>query len=205
MILMNNIIDESNANIHKKCIECRLPLSFKDKRLAKELIEYVRNSITPEIRDRFNLREAVGLAAPQINVLKQMFAIYFYDIDETFYNFVAVNPEIIEVSKELIYLPEGEGCLSVNRETDNLLTPRHKEITARFLKIVEGEKPIWVTQTFKDYPAIVFQHEYDHLQGTLFADKMFKELPDAKPVFDLDKIRAEYQAKVDAVNTKEIK
>ena len=35
-------------------------------------------------------------------------------------------------------------------------------------------------------PAVVFQHEYDHLDGILFTDKMYDELPNVTPLFELE-------------------
>lgn len=187
MILMNNIIDESNKNIFKESKPCRLPISFADKRLARRMHEYITNSITPDICEKYDLRPAVGLAAPQVNILKRMFAVHFDNIDGVQYSFAAFNPVIIERSEEIIYLPGGEGCLSVNRETEGL-TPRNKKITATFIKWDFINPPKEVTETFEGYPAIVFQHEYDHLSGTLFVDTIALELPNAEPAFDIEEI-----------------
>lgn len=183
MITMTDIITEDKANIHKPSRPCRLPLSFQDKRLGRTLHEYVTNSITPEIRDRYKLREAVGIASPQINVLKRVFAVHFNDLDGKLYSFVAYNPEIVYKSKEMIYLPGGEGCLSVDRETTGL-TPRHQTIQLKYLKWDMVNKPEWVTETFTGYPAIVMQHECKHLDGLLYVDDIHETLENAKPAFE---------------------
>ena len=43
-----------------------------------------------------------------------------------------------------------------------------------------------MTLELKNYPAIVFQHEYDHLNGILFTEKMFSELANATPVWEIE-------------------
>jgi peptide deformylase len=73
----------------------------------------------------------------------------------------------------MTYLPGGEGCLSVTRPTDGLVTPRHLKIIAKCSLLDMGTLKIkTVKLTLFGYPAIVFQHEYDHLDGILFVDKL---------------------------------
>lgn len=183
MITMRNMVPEETKNLHLKSKLVKTPLSISDKRLGKEMHEFIVNSQTPEIRDKYNLREAVGLASPQIGIYKQMFAVYFRDVDNTLYSFVAFNPEIVEKSEELIYLNGGEGCLSVERETKGL-TPRHKWLVAKFYKWDLENKPVLVTERFEGYPAIVFQHEYNHLQGKLYCDDLVLEPTNMAPCFE---------------------
>ena len=121
------------------------------------------------------LRPGVGLAAPQIGINKKMFTILANDLEGKSWLLAVVNPKIIKKSKELIYLPGGEGCLSVDRETCGI-TPRHERITveADLLNVKTGKmehKKFELT----DYIAIVFQHEYDHLFGTLYIDTIMDE------------------------------
>lgn len=125
----------------------------------------------------------MGIASPQINVLKRVFAVHFNDLDGKLYSFVAYNPEIVYKSKEMIYLPGGEGCLSVDRETTGL-TPRHQTIQLKYLKWDMVNKPKWVTETFTGYPAIVMQHECKHLDGLLYVDDIHETLENAKPAFE---------------------
>ena len=77
----------------------------------------------------------------------------------------------------MIYLPGGEGCLSVDRETCGI-TPRHQKITveAHLYNLQTGSVEFKKFE-LTDYIAIVFQHEYDHLNGILFVDRANKTNP----------------------------
>jgi peptide deformylase len=184
MITMRNIIVDGHPNLLKVSKPVKLPLSFSDKRLARDLHEFVVNSQDPKIADKYNLRAAVGIAAPQINILKRMFAVHFNFMGEM-YSYVVINPVITYKSEELIYLPGGEGCLSVDYETEGL-TPRAKEIEIEFLDFdpkTNQAKPNKLR--LSGYPAIVFQHEFDHLEGILFVSKLFDKLENASPAFEV--------------------
>jgi peptide deformylase len=150
------------------------------------------NSQDNETASKYNLRPAVGLAAPQINVSKRMFAILTTDFDNNLYCLAVVNPRIVKKSKELVYLPTGEGCLSVDRNTDHMLTPRHEKITVEgYFLDLESNQLRKKRMNLSGYIAIVFQHEYDHLDGVLYTDKMYKELADAKPLYEVDEEETE--------------
>ena len=112
-----------------------------------------------------------------------MFALHFDDFQGDSYSFVVINPKIISKSDNIIYLPDGEGCLSVIREAEGV-TPRYEEISVNFLKYDPYNDLLEEVQTtLKNYPAIVFQHEYDHINGILFTDKLFENYEDGKSVF----------------------
>jgi peptide deformylase len=59
-----------------------------------------------------------------------------------------------------------EGCLSVPDRRE--LVERYQEVTVQFWDL-QGQ---WHIQTLTGFPARIFQHEYDHLQGTLFLDRV---------------------------------
>ena len=141
------------------------------------MIEYIDNSIDEEIAEKYGLRAAVGIAAPQIGILKKMFVIYLTDEKGVEHFYPLVNPKIISYSDEQIYLPGGEGCLSVDREVTGLIH-RARRITAKaHLYDPETRKLKEVVIKLKNYPALVFQHEYDHLFGVLFPDHVNKTNP----------------------------
>ena len=111
----------------------------------------------------------------------------FLDEKQPKYLWTVINPEILAKSVEMVYLPGGEGCLSVERPTTGLVTPRHFAITVRFQTYDFVTKKIkTVKKTLEGYPAIVFQHEYDHLDGVLYTDKMYEQLENAKPLYEID-------------------
>lgn len=184
---MRDIIVDGHPNLNKVSNLVKVPMSFSDKRLARNLHEYIINSQDEEISKKYKLRAAVGISAPQVNILKRMFAVHF-DFEGILYSYVVINPEYTYLSEEMTYLPGGEGCLSVDYDTEGL-TPRHWEIEMKFLSFnLENNKLEPKTLRLSGYPAIVFQHEYDHLEGILYVSKLFDELPGIKPAFEIEVI-----------------
>ena len=102
----------------------------------------------------------VGLAAPQIGLLKRIVVI---DVSkEKNSPLYLVNPEIIAHSEEM--QKEYEGCLSI----PNQFAPveRFQAVTVRFIN-EKGKETILEAEGFL---AIALQHEIDHLNGVLFID-----------------------------------
>ena len=177
MYLEKDIVKEGNQILKKQSAKVSLPLSNADFNCLKGLYDYVVISSIDDLVKQYGIRPGVGIAAPQVGVNKRMFemnAVDFLDEKETRYLFAIINPTILQKSKEMTYLPGGEGCLSVDRPTSGLVTPRHYAITAKCsLYDFNTNKIKTVTLKLEGYPAIVFQHEYDHLDGILYTDKMF--------------------------------
>ena len=128
---------------------------------------------------------AAGLAAIQLGMAKRFFGIKKSDKKIEIY----INPKIIKTFGEKVYpvmVKEGtvfadglpteedflEGCLSV---------PDYFGTVKRYLKIeiewkeLRGVKLISKRQKLSGFEAIVWQHEYDHLNGVLFIDYIKKE------------------------------
>ena len=177
MYLSKDIIMEGNPILRLKSTKVNLPLSSDDLNCAKGLYEYVIVSAVDELVEKYKIRPGVGIAAPQVGINKRMFAINctdFLDENQKQYAYLFINPLITYKSKDMVYLPGGEGCLSVSRDTTNLVTPRHLKICIKSAILdFKTNKIKNVTMTLLGYPAIVFQHEYDHLDGILYTDKMF--------------------------------
>ncbi len=191
MYLNKDIVKEGNQILRNQSARVGVPLTTADFNCLKGLYEYVVISSMDDLVKQYNIRPGVGIAAPQVGINKRMFAmnaVDFLDENQTRYLFAILNPVITYKSKEMTYLPGGEGCLSVDRPTDNLVTPRHYAITAKCaIYDFNINKIKNVTLKLEGYPAIVFQHEYDHLDGILFTDKLFKteELdPNIFPLFE---------------------
>lgn len=193
MYKKEDITIEGNPILREKCDRVRFPLTKEDKETLKQLHEYMVVSEIDELVKKYDIRPGVGIAAPQVGVKKRMFAMNctdFLDEKQTKYSYTVINPEIIATSDLMVYLPGGEGCLSVNRNTEGLVTPRHYKIIAKCaLFDTITEKVRNVKLTLEGYPAIVFQHENDHLDGIMYVDKMFKpEELDSKilPLYTVD-------------------
>lgn len=181
MILMPNIIRDGHPTLRKKTEELTFPLTEDEKALANDLLEYVINSQDDEMVKKYNLRPGIGIAAPQVNVSKRMFALHLNDENDQEISFVAVNPKIISHSVEKTYIPSGEGCLSVDEVIEGYV-PRYARITAT------GFYPDGTPfkKRLKGLAAIAFQHELDHLNGIMFYDHInpqnpYAEIADAFP------------------------
>lgn len=191
MYLSKDIIKEGNQILREISSKVTLPLSMDDLNCAKQLYEYVVVSAIDELVEKYQIRPGVGIAAPQVGVNKRMFAINatdFLDEKQTKYAFCFINPIITSKSKEMVYLPGGEGCLSVDRDTTGLVTPRHLKISIKSTILdFNTNKLKNVKMTLVGYPAIVFQHEYDHLDGILYIDKMYSlDEIDCEPLFEVE-------------------
>lgn len=150
-------------------------LRIGDPRL-REVSKPVEAFDTPElhelIEDMFETMEAAdgaGLAAPQIGVLQRIMIFGVdenprYPDEETVPTTVLINPEFSVVSDEI----EGfwEGCLSV---------PGMRGYVERRAKIKYrgfDELGMLIEREAEGFHAIVFQHEYDHLDGILYTDRL---------------------------------
>ncbi|MGB4598855.1 MAG: peptide deformylase [Trichlorobacter sp.] len=105
----------------------------------------------------------VGLAAPQIGVLQRVIVIDVAAKDEAPQLITAINPVIMHGEGEVF---EEEGCLSVPNFSANV--KRHASVVVKGLSL-DGQERVWQAN---DLLAIAFQHEIDHLDGTLFVDRL---------------------------------
>lgn len=178
MLTMEDIIRDGHPTLRKIADEVKLPPSEEDKQILRDLLEYVQNSQNEEIAAKYGLRPGIGLAAPQINVSKRMIAIQVHDDKGNLYSYALFNPKIVSHSVEQAYLLSGEGCLSVDEVIPGYV-PRHARVTVKGYDINEHELKL----RLKGLPAIVFQHEIDHLNGIMFYDRIDKQDP-FKPISD---------------------
>ncbi len=172
MITMKDIIRDGHPTLRKVAEEVPLPPSEEDRRILASLLEYVKMSQQPDVAKKYGLRPGIGLAAPQINVSKRMIAVHVTDEKGTLYSYALFNPKIVSHSVEMCYLTSGEGCLSVDESIPGYV-PRYMRITVTGTTL-EGET---VKLRLKGLPAIVFQHEIDHLNGIMFYDHINKQHP----------------------------
>lgn len=177
MLTMKDIIREGHPTLRKEASDVTLPLTDEDIQTGHDMMEFLINSQDPEMIEKYELRSGVGLAAPQINVSKKILAVLIPSIkegheDEISFAAVMYNPKIVSHSVQMAALNDGEGCLSVDRPVEGLV-PRPQRITLEWTDI-EGNKQ---KKRFKDYEAIVLQHELDHLHGILFMDRINETNP----------------------------
>jgi peptide deformylase len=104
--------------------------------------------------------KGVGLAGPQVGLLKRIFVVHIEgDIPRVF-----VNPSIIETSPETVKYEEG--CLSIPGVWADVIRPRVVKVQAW------NERGRPFTLETEGILARVILHEYDHLEGVLFIDRL---------------------------------
>jgi len=130
------------------------------------------NALHTLVDDMFDtMREApgVGLAAPQVGVPLRLFVFNWVDDAETLWRGVAINPELWlspTPAGDADEDEEAEGCLSVPGERFPL--KRAELATLRAVDL--AKKPFEIRA--EGWLARIFQHEYDHLEGTLYVDRL---------------------------------
>ena len=144
---LRDIVVDGNAVLRKHCRE----VDVFDEKLAKLL---------DDMKDTLKKADGVGLAAPEVGILKRVVIIWFED----FY-LEMVNPVIVESSGSQI---GPEGCLSVPGKSCDVLRPN--KVKCQYQTRNGAKKVI----TVENFIARIFCHEIDHLDGILYYDKEYK-------------------------------
>lgn len=145
-------------------------LKYPDPRLAQvskpvsEITDEIRN-LAEDMIDTMYKAEGIGLAAPQIGRFIRILVMDPLHKENQREPRVFINPEL-ELCGELIN-SENEGCLSVplNFRAD---VQRAAAARVRYMDLDGNEQE----ELLEGLPAIVIQHETDHLDGKLFIDKI---------------------------------
>lgn len=157
VLLTTNTTD--SLFLRKKCANIKPLKNNPDLQL---LIERLQTTLDVE--------NGVGIAAPQIGISRNIFLFMRMDKPERPVE-VAINPRITAHSDKMVCF-EDDGCLSVPDISGNSL--RYEWIEVEYYD-ENGEKIVERLEgysRFGNFTSIIFQHEYDHLQGTLFTDKL---------------------------------
>jgi len=132
-------------------------------RKKSEKVEVIDDSLRKLLDDMIEtMLEApgVGLAAPQIGINKMFFV---FGTEKNNIRKV-INPEIVKSSEEIIDFEEG--CLSIPGIYKSVRRP--EKIKVKY----QNENGEFIQEELDGYFARIFQHEYDHLIGELFVDKI---------------------------------
>lgn len=132
-------------------------------RKKSRIVDVVDDKIKELVDDMIETMHAhdgVGLAAPQVGILKRVVVIDLYD-DKGPY--VLINPEIIKQKGEQ---EVEEGCLSFPNEFAKVVRPA--EVWAEYLDINGKKNKVKAKELF----AQAIAHEVDHLNGEVFIDKI---------------------------------
>lgn len=128
----------------------------KKSKIVKEVNDKIKSLVDDMIETMYE-NQGVGLAAPQIGMLKRIFVV---DIGEG--PVVFINPEFVEQSGEQFGI---EGCLSVPGKQGDVIRPYKVKVKALDQN---GEEFLLEAEEFF---ARAICHEYDHLEGILYIDK----------------------------------
>jgi peptide deformylase len=142
-------------------------LQYGDKTLKKvsEEVEKIDNSVIGlinDLKDTLYSTTGIGLAAPQIGVLKR---VIFIDLGEDDKPILLINPKIVESygTEESV-----EGCLSYEGYEGELERPQKVKVTGI------NEKGKNVSYTATGLLCKAFCHEIDHLDGIMYVDRAKK-------------------------------
>ena len=166
------IVKDNNPIMRQKSLPVELPLSAEDKETLDAMLDYLKKSQDDDYAKKHNIRPGVGIAAIQIGILKRMFVIY-YEREEGPVQYQLVNPKIIEYSFRKCALKDGEGCLSVDGEHPGYAHRYYKIKMEAYDALTDQE----IIITARGFDAIVLQHEYDHLDGKFFYDRIDPNKP----------------------------
>ncbi|HET9569980.1 MAG TPA: peptide deformylase [Bacteroidales bacterium] len=127
------------------------------------------NDLIANMYETMTKADGVGLAAPQVGLSIRLFVIDLSALsedDEQYkgYKKTFINPEIIEFSENTCSYEEG--CLSLPDIHENVI--RSSEIKIRYW----DEQFVEHVEIFNEFAARVIQHEYDHLEGKVFTDRI---------------------------------
>tara|TARA_B100000575_G_scaffold259781_1_gene232243 strand:+ start:3079 stop:3654 length:576 start_codon:yes stop_codon:yes gene_type:complete len=184
------ILSYGNSVLKKKA----LPISVESKNL-----EILINNMW----ETMYAAQGVGLAAPQVGESIRLFVVDTYpfsdneDLSMEERNFlrgfkkVFINPEIVEeTGKEIFY---REGCLSIPGIREDV--KRKDSIIIKFQDL-NGKS---IKDSFTGIAARVIQHEYDHIEGILFTDKLSylkkKTIKRKLTEISIGKIKVDYSMK----------
>lgn len=182
MLRTKDILDEKDKRLRQISHEVTFPLTEKDKKAINDMIEYLHDSQIEELAEERNLRPGMGMAAIQLGINKRYFVVVYEvtgedDYEQKFETYIIVNPKIISHSEEMIAADVGEGCLSVNRDTEGYVK-RYARIKVHGYDIDGNE----IIVRAREELAIAFQHELDHLDGILFTDKLTNDVSDIRTI-----------------------
>jgi len=148
------IITEGDPRLRQKAVRIRT-IDEDVRRLAQDMW------------DTLEAAEGVGLAAPQVGVLRRLIIVSipagFEHEDDPEIKLTLVNPEIIKASGRQV---GPEGCLSIPNWVGDV--PRAMNVTVRARDLQDREVRIKA----HGFLARVLQHEIDHLDGILFIDRV---------------------------------
>ncbi len=137
---------------------------LREKSLPVETIDSDVRNFLNDMLETMYAAPGVGLAAPQVGVLRRMVVIDTAKDDAPKAPILLVNPEIVSAGDER--RSHEEGCLSIPEIYAEIERPALVRV-----RFVDSEGKLR-EEDFRDLLATVVQHEIDHLNGVLFIDHL---------------------------------
>ncbi len=153
---------EDSLLLRQKSIDFANPQDIVRDKDFQHFIQRLKLTLAEEL--------GVGLAAPQVGVSRNLFLFMRMDKPERNVE-AAINPRIVNHSEEIINF-EGDGCLSIPDMSGT--TKRYAWVDVEYY----NERGELIKERLSggarggDFTGIIFQHEFDHLQGILFIDRL---------------------------------
>ncbi len=153
------IIQVGNPIIRKKGEKISFPISETNKQIIKDLKQAMKEQGV-----------LVGMSAPQIGQLKNIFIVSTkptkFRPNLPRKEWIFINPKIIRYSRKKVKWYDGCGSVAEANIFGEVV--RSQNIDIEYFTI-DGKKK---KERFEDFVAVIIQHEYDHLQGIIFLDRM---------------------------------
>ena len=146
--MLKDLIPSEDSLLHKKIEKCSYNLD--------------RQEISDTLRENMFRHNGVGLSANQIGIGERVF-VMMVDIDEE-ETIICFNPRIIKESKDEVVMEEG--CLSYPDKFLEIKRP--SSIVVKY----EDEEKVLHKVKMTGYTARIFQHEYDHMEGVDFTQRV---------------------------------
>ena len=165
-----------------------LPMYIFGQHVLRETAEEIDYETYPNLKELIDnmfetlkRSEGVGLAAPQVGLPIRLFIIDLDTISEDEpqykgYLHTFINPEILEESEDTSVM--SEGCLSIPGINENVRRPN--KVLVAYTDENGEDQERWL----EGFEARVFQHEYDHLDGKMFVDRLSSRLTTSASLTD---------------------
>jgi len=157
-----------------RVLEVSFPEELKILRAKNEDVKFDHDLALKQLISRLKVtlkeEQGVGIAAPQVGINRNLFLFVRVDKEEEPVE-VAINPRIVNHPEETVCF-EYDGCLSIPGVSGNSV--RYPWVDVEYTN-EQGKR---VKERLEGYSrranfvGVIFQHEYDHLQGVLFTDKL---------------------------------
>lgn len=148
----------------------RMKSSYVKPNLNDPILQNFVKRLYATVRDSMSM--GVGIAAPQVGVLKNIIWVQRFDKENLPFE-VYLNPKINSHSDEKQTLKEG--CLSIPNRSE-ILNSRSSTIIIEY-DTMDGNH---TSESVSGFTSVIFQHEIDHLNGILYLDHLAKEIQDTK-------------------------